>query len=119
MATACVTAITDGPGRIMAGIAALGLILFASGSWRARPRLSVTGDGLTVRGWWRTQLVPQQQVETVRITKFRRIGRTVRLLEIDTEDDRLLVFSRWDLGTDALEVLDVLTAAGYPADDSR
>ena len=41
------------------------------------------------------------------------IGRKVRLLEIDTTDGRLLVFTRWDLGTDPLDVLDALTAAGY------
>jgi hypothetical protein len=35
-------------------------------------------------------------------------------LEIDTvADDRLLVFTRWDLGTDPLQALDALTAAGY------
>ena len=52
-------------------------------------------------------------IKIIRITEFRRIARTVRLLEIDTVDDRLLVFTRWDLGTDPLDVLDALTAAGY------
>ena len=33
--------------------------------------------------------------------------------EIDADHDRLYVFSRWDLGTDPLNVLDALTAAGY------
>ena len=47
------------------------------------------------------------------ITEFRRIGRKVRLLEIDTTDDRLLVLSRWDLGTDPLHVLDALTETGF------
>ena len=51
--------------------------------------------------------------QRIRITEFRRIGRKARLLEIDTADDRLLVFTRWDLGTDPLNVLDALTAAGY------
>ena len=37
----------------------------------------------------------------------------MRLLEIDADEDRLYVFSRWDLGTDPLDVLDALTAAGY------
>jgi Bacterial PH domain len=36
----------------------------------------------------------------------------VRLLEIDTADDRLFVLTRWDLGVDPLDVLDALTAAG-------
>jgi Bacterial PH domain len=113
MAIACVTLITDVPGRILTGIAAVGLILFASVSWRARPKLAITADGLVVRGWLRTQLLRQPDIKIIRITEFRRIGRKVRLLEIDTTDDRLLVLSRWDLGTDPLEVLDALTAAGY------
>jgi len=52
-------------------------------------------------------------VASVRITEFRRIARKVRLLELDTADDQLLVFTRWDLGTDPIDVLDALTEAGY------
>ncbi|MDH6195657.1 hypothetical protein M2272_002297 [Mycobacterium frederiksbergense] len=70
-------------------------------------------DGLTVAGWWRTRTYQRNQIRGIRITEFRRIGRKARLLEIDTADDRLHVFTRWDLGTDPLDVLDALTAAGY------
>jgi hypothetical protein len=52
-------------------------------------------------------------IASVRITEFRRIARKVRLLELDTADDQLLVFTRWDLGTDPIDVLDALTEAGY------
>jgi len=52
-------------------------------------------------------------IASVRITEFRRIARRVRLLELDTADDQLLVFTRWDLGTDPIDVLDALTEAGY------
>ncbi len=55
----------------------------------------------------------RQEISLIRITEFRRIGRKVRLLEIDTADGRLLVLSRWDLGTDPLHVLDALTDAGF------
>ena len=48
----------------------------------------------------------------MRITEFRRLTRKVRLLELDTVDDRLLVFTRWDVGTDPINVLDALTDAG-------
>jgi hypothetical protein len=113
MAILCVTVVTDPPGRILGGIAAVGLILFASVSWRARPKLAITPGGLVVRGWWRTQLLRPAEVKVIRITEFRRLGRKVRLLEIDTTDDRLLILSRWDLGAEPLEVLDALTAAGY------
>jgi hypothetical protein len=105
--------ITDPPGRILVGIAALGLIVFASLSWRARPKLAIRNDGLVSRGWWRTTVLRRADIKLIRITEFRRIARKVRLLEIDTVDDRLLVFTRWDLGTDPLDVLDALTAAGF------
>ena len=65
------------------------------------------------RGWWRTRHLGHADIKLIRITEFRRIGRKVRLLEIDTTDDRLLVLSRWDLGTDPLRVLDALTDAGF------
>jgi hypothetical protein len=114
MATAAVTIVTDAPGRLLVGIASVGLLAFASMSWRARPKLAITPDGLVVRGWWRTHVLRRADIAKIRITEFRRIGRKVHLLEIDTiADDRLLVFTRWDLGTNPLDVLDALTDAGY------
>jgi Bacterial PH domain len=113
LAIGAVTLITDAPGRIFLGIAAVGLLVFASQSWRARPKLAISDDGLVIRGWWRTNLLRRSDIKIIRITEFRRIARKVRLLEIDTADDRLMVFTRWDLGTDPLNVLDALTAAGY------
>jgi Bacterial PH domain len=113
MAAAAVALITDPPGRVLAGIAGVGLFTFASFSWRARPKLAITGEGLAIGGWWRTRTLRRNEIRSIRITEFRRIGRKVRLLEVDTVDDRLVVFTRWDLGTDPLNVLDALTAAGY------
>jgi Bacterial PH domain len=113
MATTCVTVVTDAPGRLLLGISAAGLILFAIGTWRARPKLAITGDGLQIGGWLGLQLLRRPDIKIIRISEFRRIGRKMRLLEIDANDGRLFVFSRWDLGTDPLDVLDALTASGY------
>ncbi|MFA1705672.1 PH domain-containing protein [Mycobacterium intracellulare] len=113
LAIASVTLITDPPGRVLAGVAAGGLLLFAGMSWRARPKLAITPDGLALRGWFRTQLLQQSDIKIIRIIEFRRYGRKVRLLEVETADGGLVLFSRWDLGTDPLDVLDALTAAGY------
>lgn len=113
MAIVCVTVVTDPPGRVITGIAAVGLITFAMLSWRARPKLAITTEGVAIRGWWSTRVLTNAEIKLVRITEFRRLARKTRLLEIDTADDRLHVFTRWDLGTDPLEVLDALTAAGY------
>jgi hypothetical protein len=113
MAAAAVTLVTDAPGRILVGIAAVGLLTFASMSWRARPKLAITDAGLAIRGWLRTRILTRSDVKLIRITEFRRFARKVRLLEIETVDERLQVFTRWDLGTDPLDVLDALTDAGY------
>jgi len=113
LAIGAVTLITDAPGRILVGIAAVGLLVFASFSWRARPKLAISDDGLLTRGWSRSHVLRHGDIKIIRITEFRRLARKVRLLEIDTTDGRLLVYTRWDLGTDPLNVLDALTAAGY------
>jgi Bacterial PH domain len=113
MCVSAVTLVTDAPGRLLVGIAAVGLIGFAGFSFRARPKLAITRDGLIIRGWWRTTILPKARIELIRVTEFRRLVRKVRLLEVDTVDGRLTVFSRWDLGTDPIDVLDALTEAGY------
>ncbi|MDV3131435.1 PH domain-containing protein [Mycobacterium sp. 29Ha] len=113
LAVGAVTLITDPPGRVLVGIAAVGLIVFASLSWRARPKLAIKNDVLVSRGRMGETELRHADIKLIRITEFRRIGRKTRLLEIDTVDDRLLVFTRWDLGTDPLHVLDALTAAGF------
>lgn len=113
VAVTVVTVVTDGPGRVLGGVAAVGLLVFATMSWVARPKLAISGEGLVVRGWWRTRVLRRDDIATIRITEFRRLARKVRLLEVDTADDRLYVFTRWDLGTSPLDVLDALTDAGY------
>jgi Bacterial PH domain len=119
MAIASVTLVTDPPGRILTGVAAAGLILFAGMTWRARPKLAITPGGLVLRGWFRTQVLQHADIKIIRITEFRRHGRTVRLLEVETVAGGLVVFSRWDLGTNPLDVLDALTAAGYAGGNPR
>jgi hypothetical protein len=113
LATIAVTLITDPPGRLLGGVAGVGLLVFASFSWRARPKLAIKDGALVSRGWLGTKVLPRTAIEVIRITEFRRLARKVRLLEIDTVDGDLLVFTRWDLGTDPLQVLDALTDAGY------
>lgn len=113
MAISAVTVVTDPPGRVLAGVAAAGLIMFAGVSWYARPKLAITPEGLLLRGWFRTQLLRHPDIKIIRIIEFRRFGRKTRLLEVETVGEDLVLFSRWDLGTDPVDVLDALTAAGY------
>ena len=113
MALACLMLADDVPGRILTAVAAVGLLIFALGSWRARPRLALTDEGVVYRGWWRTRTLGPEDIATIRITEFRRLGRKAQLLQIDTSDDSLHVLTRWHLGGDPLPVLDALTEAGY------
>ncbi|MDT5020034.1 MAG: hypothetical protein QOI33_558, partial [Mycobacterium sp.] len=78
MATTCVTVVTDAPGRLLLGVAAAGLIVFAGGTWRARPKLAITEDGLQIGGWLRPQHLRRTDIKIIRITEFRRIGRKTR-----------------------------------------
>lgn len=119
MAIASVTVVTELPGRLLTGVAAAGLLVFAGGSWHARPKLAITGDGLAVRGWFKTQVLRRDDITIIRITEFRRYARKVRLLEMETADGGLVLFSRWDLGADPLDVLDALTDAGYAGRQQR
>ena len=107
------------PPRLFPHLASVCLLLFAAGSWRARPRLAITSDGLSYRGWLRTVTLRRADIELIRITEFRRLGRKVRLLEIDTIESQLIVLSRWDLGGEPLQVLDALTDAGYAGSARR
>ncbi|MFL0277991.1 PH domain-containing protein [Mycobacterium sp. SMC-19] len=113
LAISTVTLATDTPGRVLAGIAGVGLLLFAGLSWRARPKLALTFEGLAVRGWWSTTVLAPDSLTRLRVTEYQRIGRKHRLLEIETRDDQMLILSRWDLGTDPRDVFEVLSAAGY------
>ena len=113
MALACVALAEDTAGRVLTATAAVGLLTFAAGSARARPKLEISGEDLVYRGWFTTRRMRRADLATVRITEFRRLGRKTRLLEIDTTDDTLLVLSRWDLGGEPLAVLDALTDAGF------
>ncbi|MDO3401290.1 PH domain-containing protein [Mycolicibacterium neoaurum] len=113
MAIAAVTVVTELPGRVLGIVAAAGLVSFATVSWRARPKLAITEAGLQVRGWVSTRVITRDEITQIRITEFRRLARKQRLLEIDTTDDRLYIFTRWDLGTSPVEVLEALRSAGY------
>ncbi|KUI44373.1 hypothetical protein AU197_03495 [Mycobacterium sp. IS-1590] len=118
LATVAVSLITDPPGRLLGGVAGLGLLVFAIFSWRARPKLAIKNDALVSRGWFGAKVLPRAEIKLIRITEFRRLARKVRLLEIDTNSGDLIVFTRWDLGTDPLHVLDALTQAGYTGQGS-
>jgi hypothetical protein len=98
----------DPAGRVLAGVAAVGAAVAAVFGSRARPRLRVDADGLTVGGLVRSRHHPWPLVKDVRVLRVRRFGRDSSLLEVDTVTaeggERLLVFGRLDLAEDPEDV---------------
>ncbi|MUM17137.1 PH domain-containing protein [Mycobacterium sp. CBMA271] len=110
---AAVFLVADAPGRLLALLAALGLLGFAAVSWRCRPKLRITADGLEMQALTGITSLPRAAVDSVKVSEFRRLGRRARLLEIES-GDRLIVLNRWDLGTDPRDVVEALRKAHYP-----
>ncbi len=104
----------DPAGRLLAGLAAVGLLGWAVFGTRARPRLQADAGGVTVGGLMRPRHHPWPLVLDVRVHRVRRWGRDSSLLEIETRTadggERLLVFGRLDLGEDPEDVVDELLA---------
>ena len=65
----------DMPGLLLAAVATSGLALAAMYGTRARPRLVVDADGVTVGGLAGRRHLPWSQVGTVRAQAVRRWGR--------------------------------------------
>lgn len=105
----------DAAGRLLLGLAVLGLTVSAVLGVRLRPRLTVDGGGLTVRGVTGTLRLTWSEVEQVEVVRTRRLGREVPVLEIsprDTEErtGALVVLTRLDLGAEPQDVHDRLLA---------
>ncbi|MFD4641424.1 PH domain-containing protein [Lentzea sp. NPDC058436] len=98
----------DNAGRLLIGLATLLVSYLAAFASIARPRLTADANGLAVRGFASTTLLPWHEVK-VKLQTTRRLGREQQTLELDA-DDRLVVLTRLDLGADPEEVAGVLHA---------
>ncbi|MFR9803318.1 PH domain-containing protein [Pseudonocardia sp. RS010] len=101
----------DPAGRLIAGVAALGLGYASLVGTVARPRLALHAHGLVVRSLTRTRSVDWPAVQRVRVLRTRRFGRETSLLELDLlvgGEERLVVLGRLDLGADPEDVAEVV-----------
>ncbi|WP_051027703.1 PH domain-containing protein [Nocardia higoensis] len=104
----------DAPSTLIVGVAAAGLIGLAVLGVRQRPRLEVRPGAeprLIVRGLLGPTEYRPDELIRARIVSYRRLGRRTPMLEIDVrhgDGDRLLIFGRWDLGTNPEDVFDAL-----------
>lgn len=119
MALAAVTLGNDLPGRLLIALAAVALLVIAATGAYIRPRLQVLGTAadspqLAVRSLSGRRVYGPAQIHRIRVTSYPRLGRRVKTLEIDAREpeDRLIVLSRWDLGTDPQDVYEALAGVG-------
>jgi hypothetical protein len=119
----CILGPNDPAGRLLIGVTAGVLALAALYGTRARPQLVADPEGIRIGGLHGPVSFAWPQVREVKVVRTRRFGRDVSTLEIETfgpgaQDigERLHVFGRLELGTDAQEVADVLLALRPPRD---
>lgn len=116
---------SDAPSRLLIGLAAVLLLCLVGLGVRQRPRLTVVPGSparLVVRGLLGPATYTPDQILRARVVAFRRMGRRVPNLELDVrhkDEDRLVIFGRWDLGTHPQDVLDVMTVHGLVPDEPR
>ena len=123
MATVAALTSADPAGRFLIGLSAVALFALAALGGVQRPRLAVDGSELVVRTLRGSRSYHRTDIDRIRLVPYPRLGRRVPMLEIDIvvpelrhdgqDDERLLIFGRWDLGTDPRDVFDALTAQGF------
>ncbi|RVW07753.1 PH domain-containing protein [Prescottella agglutinans] len=116
----------DAPGRFLAGVAAVALLVLAALGARQRPKLAIVrvegGPAIAATRVRGRRVYRRGDIARIRIVRYPRLGRRVPMLEIDALDpdgtERLLIFGRWDLGEDPTVVFDALSVHGLvPAED--
>lgn len=109
----------DGPSRLLVGIAAVAVLAMSALGIRQRPRLTMVpgpAPRLVVGTLTGPQEYPLDRIDRIRMVSYRRIGRKTAMLEVDVHHDdteRLLIFGRWDLGTNPHDVYDALVVNGF------
>lgn len=123
LGVAAVATSSDPAGRLLISLAAVAALSLALLAAVQRPKLSVDADVMTVKTLRGRRTYRRDDVITVRLVPYPRLGRRVPMLEMDVrdgDDERLLIFGRWDLGEDPRAVFDTLELRGWvPADWSR
>ncbi|MEU4320710.1 PH domain-containing protein [Nocardia fluminea] len=109
----------DGPSRLLIGVAAFAVLAMSALGIRQRPRLTMVpgpAPRLVVGTLTGPNDYPLDRIDRIRMVSYRRIGRKTAMLEIDVrheDTERLLIFGRWDLGTNPHDVYDALVVNGF------
>jgi hypothetical protein len=105
-------ALADPAGRLLLGVAALGLLGLAAADLALRPRLAADPAGLQIRTAGGRHRLPWAAVDRVDVDEHTRYGLTSRTLELES-GELLLVLGRRTLGADPRDVAGELARIRY------
>ncbi|MGL4306840.1 MAG: PH domain-containing protein [Mycobacteriaceae bacterium] len=120
LGTAAIVLIPDTPGRLLVSLAALVALGMAAVGLRNRPQLAVIGHGkscaLTGQRVFHSYFFTCEQLETISLIRYQRLGRTVSFMEItgtdSSGDSQFIILNWWNLGVAPEEVYTQLRALG-------
>ncbi|SNT14744.1 PH domain-containing protein [Rhodococcoides kyotonense] len=107
----------DPAGRFLVTAAALGLWIISGSAAFQRPRLWINDGSLSMKRLTGVRTYRPDEIKRVKLVRYPRLGRRVPMLELDVQragddDDRLVIFGRWDLGTNPQDAYDALERHG-------
>lgn len=106
--------LADPAGRLLLGIAALGLLALGGADVLLRPRLAADPTGIQVRTLASRHRLPWSVVERVDVDEHTRYGLTSRTLELEA-GELLVVLGKRTLGADPRDVAAQLARIRYTA----
>jgi hypothetical protein len=104
--------LADPAGRLLLGVAALGLLVLGLADLLLRPRLAADRAGVQVRTLASRHRLPWSAIERVDVDEHTRYGLTSRTLELEA-GELLVVLSKRALGADPRDVADALARIRY------
>jgi hypothetical protein len=110
--------LADPAGRLLLGVAALGLLVVGAADLMLRPRLAADPAGVQVRTLASRHRVPWSALERVEVDEHTRYGLTSRTLELES-GELLVVLGKRTLGADPRDVADALARIRYAAPPAR
>jgi Bacterial PH domain len=102
----------DPAGRLLLGVAAVGLLALTAADLLLRPRLAADPAGVQIRTLAVRRRLPWSALERVDVDERNRYGLTARTLELDA-GGTLVVLGRRSLGDDPRQVADALARIRY------
>jgi hypothetical protein len=110
--------LADPAGRLLLGVAALGLLVLGAADLVLRPRLAADPAGVQVRTLASRHRLPWSAVDRVEVEEHTRYGLTSRTLELES-GELLVVLGKRTLGADPRDVADALARIRYAVPPAR